>query len=336
MLRSVINIDGYLSMTQRPTMNDVARIAGVSLKTVSRVVNGETSVAPVLAARVQAAVEALDYRPHLGASMLRRNDRRTRTIGVLLEDVADPFSAAVHRAIAERVHTRDILVLTGNLTEDPLREPELATAFAERQADGLIIAPTAPDQGYLEAFGGLPVVFVDRSAAGAEGDTVTSTNMAGAAGAVRHLIMHGHRRIGYLGDRRDRYGGYLSALGGRPGPAMFDPHGPADAEEAAIAMLRGPDPPTAIFAGSQPITVGAVRALRRLGRHHSVALVGFDDFPLADLLDPAVTVVAQDPARIGRTAADALFERIDGREGPFREIRIATTLIPRGSGELPG
>lgn len=336
MLRSVINIDGYLRMTQRPTMNDVARVAGVSLKTVSRVVNGETSVAPDLAARVQAAVVALDYRPHLGASMLRRNDRRTRTIGVLLADVADPFSAAVHRAIADRAYAHGIHVLTGNLNEEPGREQELATAFAERQADGMIIAPTAPDQGYLEAFGGMPVVFVDRSAAGAAGDTVTATNMAGAAGAVRHLIVHGHRRIAYLGDRRDRYGGYLTALGGRPGPVMFDLHGPADAEGAAVALLRGPDPPTAIFAGAHPVTVGVIRALRRLGRHHSVALVGFGDFPLADLLDPAVTVVAQDPARIGRTAADALFERIDGRDGPFREIRIATTLIPRGSGELPG
>lgn len=336
MLRSVINIDGYRRMTQRPTMNDVARTAGVSLKTVSRVVNGETTVAPDLAARVRAAVTLLDYRPHLGASMLRRNDRRTRTIGVLLEDVSNPFSAAVHRAVADRAHARGIHVLTGNLNEDPRREQELAAAFAGWQADGLIIAPTAPDQGYLEAFGGLPVVFVDRPGAGAAGDTVTATSLAGAAGAVRHLIRHGHRRIAYLGDRQDRYGGYLSALGGRPGPVVFDLHDPADAEGAAIAVLRGPDPPTAIFAGRHPITVGVIRALRRLGRHHSVALVGFDDFPLADLLEPAVTVVAQDPARIGRTAADALFERIDGRDDPFREIRVATTLIPRGSGELPG
>ena len=336
MLRSVINIDGYRRMTQRPTMNDVARIAGVSLKTVSRVVNGETSVAPDLAARVQAAVVALDYRPHLGASMLRRNDRRTRTIGVLLEDVADPFSAAVLRAIADRAHADDVHVLTGNLDRDPRRERELATAFAERQTDGLIITPTATDQGYLGAFGGMPIVFVDRAAAGIAGDTVTATNMAGAAGAVRHLITYGHRRIAYLGDHPDRYAGYLSALGGRPGPALFDLPDPAAAELATIALLRGPDPPTAIFAGRNLITVGAVRALHRLGRHHSVALVGFDDFPLADLLEPAVTVVAQDPARIGRTAADTLFERIDGREGPVREIRIATTLIPRGSGELPG
>src|ERR1044071_5266404 len=132
-------------MTQRPTMNDVARTAGVSLKTVSRVVNGETTVAPDLAARVRAAVESLDYRPHLGASMLRRNDRRTRTVGVLLEDLSNPFSATVARAVEDECRVRGVQVLTGSLDEDPSRERELARAFAERQTDGLILAPTGDD-----------------------------------------------------------------------------------------------------------------------------------------------------------------------------------------------
>ena len=136
-------------MAQRPTMNDVARTAGVSLKTVSRVVNGEPTVAPDLAARVRAAVESLDYRPHLGASMLRRNDRRTRTIGVLLEDVSNPFSSALHRAIEDEARARGVQVLTGSLDEDPQRERDLAGAFAQRHADGLIIAPAGPDQSYL-------------------------------------------------------------------------------------------------------------------------------------------------------------------------------------------
>jgi LacI family transcriptional regulator len=231
-------------------------------------------------------------------------------------------------------------VLTASLDEDPHRERELAEVFAQRQTDGLIIAPTGPDQGYLGAFTGMPVVFVDRPAVGMGGDTVTATNVAGAAGAVRHLIRYGHRRIAYLGDlrrlttARDRHRGYLRALGGRSGPVAHDLRDSAAAERATLAMLRAPDPPTAIFAARHVITIGAVRALRRLGRQHEVALVGFDDFPLADLLDPAVTVVAQDPARIGRTAATTLFERMDGDNGPPREIRIPTTLIPRGSGEI--
>jgi LacI family transcriptional regulator len=337
LLRSVIDIDGSRQMTQRPTMNDVARTAGVSLKTVSRVVNGETTVAPDLAARVRAAVESLDYRPHLGASMLRRQDRRTRTIGVLLEDVSHPFSAAVHRAVADAAQVRGVHVLTGNLDDDPQRERELAEAFRRRQVDGLILAPTRDDQRHL---GTIPVVFVDREASGVDADTVVSTNVSGAAAAVRHLVAHGHRRIAYLGDfprlptARDRFRGYRKALGGRTGPVVHDLHDAVAAEKATIALLRGPEPPTAIFAGQSRITVGVVRALRRLDRQRTVALVGFDDFPLADLLDPAITVVAQDPDRLGRTAANVLFERIEGYDGPPREIRIPTTLIPRGSGEI--
>ncbi|WP_236029690.1 LacI family DNA-binding transcriptional regulator [Paractinoplanes lichenicola] len=317
-------------------MNDVARTAGVSLKTVSRVVNGEPTVAPDLAARVHAAVESLDYRPHLGASMLRRNDKRTRTIGVLLDDVSHPFSAAVHRAVEDEARARGVHVLTGSLDHDPVRERDLAAAFAERQTDGLILAPTGSN---LES-PTMPVVYVDRPPTGAAGDTVVSTNVSGAAGAVRHLIAHGHRRIGFLGGdqhlstARDRHLGYQRALGRRAGPAVHDLRDPTAALAAAVAMLRGPGSPTALFADQSSMTIGAVRALHRLGRQHEVALIGFDDFPFADLLDPPITVVAQDPSRMGRTAAAALFERIEGYDGAPREIRIPTTLIARGSGEL--
>jgi LacI family transcriptional regulator len=343
------------------TMRDVARSAGVSLKTVSRVVNGETTVAPDLAARVRAAVDSLSYRPHIGASMLRRNDRRTRTIAVLLQDVADPFSAAVHRAVEDEARRHGVHVLTGSLDEDPQRERDLARAFAQRQADGLIVAPTGSDQGYLGSLGDIPIVFVDRPAEGFAADSVLATNTAGAAGAVRHLIAHGHRRIAYLGDQvrirtaprsdgaastagvapklsnvRNRYQGYLDALGeaGLESSGVRGLHDSASAEHATATVLSGADPPSAIFTSQYLITIGAVRALRRLGRQHDVALVGFDDFPLADLLDPGITVVAQDPVAMGRTAARALFERIDGADGPARDFWIPTTLIPRGSGEL--
>jgi LacI family transcriptional regulator len=324
------------------TMRDVARTAGVSLKTVSRVVNGETTVAPDLAARVHAAVESLNYRPHIGASMLRRNDRRTRTIGVLLEDVSNPFSAVVHRAVEDEARRRGVHVLTGSLDEDPQRERDLARAFAQRQADGLIVAPTASDQSYLGSCGDLPIVFVDRPATGFAADSVLATNVAGAAGAVRHLIAHGHRRIAYLGDHvriataRSRFQGYLEAIdeAGLESVGAHELHDPASAAHVTRAFLSGPEPPTAIFTSQNLITIGAVRALRRMGLHRDVALVGFDDFPLADLLDPGVTVVAQDPVAMGRTAARALFERIDGADGPAREFWIPTTLIPRGSGEI--
>ncbi|MFG1605295.1 LacI family DNA-binding transcriptional regulator [Actinoplanes sp. NPDC049265] len=322
----------------RPTMKDVARTARVSLKTVSRVVNGEPTVAPDLAARVHAAVESLHYRPHLGASMLRRNDRRTRTIGVLLADLAGPFSAALHRAIADEASLRDVQVLAGSTDEDPHRERELTAAFTQRHADGLIVAPSGPDQCHLRSLTDIPVVLVDRPSPGLPADTILATNTAGAHDAVRHMLARGHRRIAFLGDHdgvatvRDRYRGYLTALTDAGVPAV-EPLGWAEA--TALALLDGPTPPTAIFTAHHLLTIDAVRALRLRGLHRRIALVGFDDFPAADLLDPGITVVAQDPARMGRTAARALLERIDGMTGPPREFWIPTNLIRRGSGEIP-
>ncbi|HWS35690.1 MAG TPA: LacI family DNA-binding transcriptional regulator [Actinoplanes sp.] len=337
-----------LTSSGRPSMNDVARAAGVSLKTVSRVVNGVASVSPVLAAQVQSAIEALNYRPDIGASNLRRSDRRTGTIALLLEDVGNPFSAALHRAVEDEARTRDVQVLTGSLDEDPLREKELARAFTMRRADGLIIAPASADQSYLSAEfqDDTPVVFVDRPGHGIAADTVLATNVIGAAEATRHLIDHGHRRIAYLGDytristARQRHQGYLDAMqaaGLTPDPAYFIPdlHTTPAAESTVIELLHRAEPPTALFTGQNLVTIGAVRALRRLGLHRTVALIGFDDFPLADLLEPAVTVIAQDPAMMGRIAAQALFGRIEGDDAPPRRHWIPTTLIRRGSGELP-
>ena len=336
--------------TGRPTMNDVARTAGVSLKTVSRVVNGEQTVSPVLAAQVRLAIEALHYRHDIGASTLRRSDRRTETIALLLEDMGNPFSAALHRSVEDEARARGVHVLTGSLDEDPQRERELARAFTMRRADGMIIAPVSADQSFLatEVRADAPVVFVDRPGHGLPADAVLATNVLGAREATRHLLTHGHRRIGYLGDygristARQRHEGYVAALreaGVEPDPALVvhDLHTEALAEAAVLALVHRPQPPTALFTSQNLVTIGAVRALRRLGLHRSVALVGFDDFPLADLLDPAVTVIAQDPATMGRTAAHALFRRIDGDTSPPQEFWIPTRLIRRGSGELrPG
>ncbi len=345
-MSSEVTSDG--GRTGRPSMNDVARAAGVSLKTVSRVVNGVPTVNPVLAAQVQGAIEALNYRPDISASNLRRSDRRTGTIALLLEDVSNPFSSALHRAVEDEARARGVQVLTGSLDEDPHRERELARAFTMRRADGLIIAPASADQSYLatEFHGDTPVVFVDRPGHGIPADTVLATNVIGATEATRHLISHGHRRIAYLGDytriatARQRHQAYLAAMreaGLEPDPTLVVPdlHTTPAAESKVMELLHRPDPPTALFTGQNLVTIGAVRALRRLGLHHAVALIGFDDFPLADLLDPAVTVIAQDPAMMGRIAAQALFNRIEGDSGPPHQHWIPTTLIRRGSGELP-
>ena len=329
-------------------MRDVAARAGVSLKTVSRVVNGEPGVSAVMASKVRDAARDLDFQPNLGARSLRRADGRTATLGLLLENVANPFSAAVHRAIEVVARSRGVVVLTGSLDEDPARERELVSAFTSRRVDGLIIMPAGRDHAYLlpERRAGTPIVFVDRTPGIADADVVLSDNSGGARSAVDHLVAGGHRAIGFLGDlagiatAEQRFGGYLEAMAQAGLPVddrhvVHDAATVAQAESAALGMLTGSEPPTALFTAQNLITIGAVRALRRLGRQHEVAVVGFDDFLLADLLDPPVTVVAQDPEAIGTWAAEQVFRRSAGDVSPAVTHVMATRLVVRGSGEIP-
>jgi len=333
---------------RRPTMRDVAARARASVKTVSRVVNEEAGVSPALARRVRVAIDELHFKPNAGARTLRRTDRRTASIALLLENVSNPFSAAVQRAIEDVALPRGVVVFSASLDEDPAREHALAREFGARHADGLIIAPAGDDQSHLapELRAGTAIVCVDREAHNLPVDSVVTTNVLGAAEAVRHLGAAGHRRIAFLGDRptivtaRQRLQGYRHAMRELglpldPGLVVSDLRNPTLADGAVTALLSLADPPTALFTAQNLITVGAVRALRRVGREHSVALVGFDDFLLADLLSPAVTVVAQDPTTIGRTAAELLFARIAGDDSPPAVRLVPTMLVRRGSGEIP-
>lgn len=329
-------------------MRDVAALARVSFKTVSRVVNDEAGVSPELAERVRRAVEELDFRPNAGARSLRRSTRRTAAIALLLEDIANPYSAAVQRAVEDVAVPRGVMVFSASLDEDPARERALAREFGARHVDGLLLAPAGEDQSHLaaELRAGTAIVCVDRAARHLPVDSVITTNALGAAEGVRHLAAAGHRRIAFLGDRgtiataRERYAGYRDALASLglpldPALVVHDLREPWLADGAVTALLHRPDPPTALFAAQNLVTTGTVRALRRLGLEHVVAVVGFDDFLLADLLSPGVTVVAQDPAAIGRTAAERLFARIAGDDRPPETRLVPTSLVRRGSGEIP-
>src|SRR6266498_1767777 len=176
---------------QRPTMLDVAALAGVGLKTVSRVVNGEPGVSPSLEAKVRRAIELLDYRRDANASMLRRLGGKTQTIGLVLEDVANPFSSALHRAIEDSARAQNVLVFAGSCDEDPLRESELIGSFRDRRVDGIIVMPASHDHTYLydEQRAGTALVFVDRPA----GHLDALPIFGGAVVAVGHLLGHGHR-----------------------------------------------------------------------------------------------------------------------------------------------
>ncbi|MEU6309555.1 LacI family DNA-binding transcriptional regulator [Streptomyces sp. NPDC047014] len=325
-------------------MKDVAARAGVGLKTVSRVVNGEPGVTPETEKRVQQAIEALGFRRNDSARVLRKG--RTATVGLVLEDLADPFYGPLNRAVEEVARAHGALLVNGSSAEDPDRERELALALCARRVDGLIVIPAGTDHRYLEPEmrAGVATVFVDRPAGRIDADVVLSDNFGGAREGVAHLIAGGHRRIGFIGDHprihtaTERLRGYRTAMAeaGLPVAASWTALGSTDPERvtaAARSMLEGPEPVTALFAGNNRVTVTVVRLLA--ARERPVALVGFDDFELADLLRPGVTVVAQDPAALGRVATDRLFQRLTGAGLSPTRIELPTRLIPRGSGELP-
>nr|WP_185078285.1 LacI family DNA-binding transcriptional regulator [Nonomuraea jabiensis] len=321
-------------------MKDVASAAGVALKTVSRVVNGEPGVHPATAERVRAAIERLGYSRNESAAVLRRGT--TATVGLVIEDVADPFYSGLSRAVEDVVIEHGWLLLSGSSSEEPLRERELVETFCARRVDGLIVVPAGDDHTYLrpELEAGTPVVFADRPpGAGIDVDTVLADNLGGAGEAIRHLMGHGHRRIAFLGDdpgiftAAERLNGYRQALGGLFDQRLVSMRPPSlEGVRADLArMFALDDPPSALFTGNGRYTVTTLRALA--GRR--VALVGFDDFELADLLTPGVSVVAQDPAWMGRVAAELLFRRLRGDAGPPEHIELPVRLIARGSGELP-
>jgi LacI family transcriptional regulator len=292
-------------------------------------------------------VALLGYRRDLAATNLRRADRMSASVGLVFDDVANPFHAALLRGVEVVARERGVLPLVGSSDEDAERERELAEAFLSRRVDGLIVVPAGPDQSYLrtERDAGVAVVFVDRPPAFIDADCVLSDNAGGAFAATAHLIAAGHRRIGFLGDQRriftavERLRGYREALAAHDIPydeslVRMELHDSALGSAAASELLATDDAPTALFSAQNLITIGAVQRLRALNLHRSVALLGFDDLTLADAVEPGLTVVAQDPHELGRLTAELLFARLDGDRGPTRRIDVPTRLIERGSGEL--
>lgn len=333
----------------RPTMRDVAEAAGVSAKTVSRVVNGVDYVSAETLQVVNAAIEGLGFRRNEYARQLRQGT--TATIGLVIEDIGDPFYSVLIRAVEDVALDRGYTLLAASSAENPDRARRLIESFTSRGVDGLIIVPASgSDVGLLrsEMEAGCTMVFVDRPAPGLAADTVLVDNRSGAQSGAAHLIAHGHRRIAYFGDdaelftaaeRRDGFLDALAAAGCEADPAlivMTNPH-PDASQHEVDRILAAADPPTAVMTGNNRWSVRILRSLRVRELASSVAFVGFDDFELGDLMTPGATVIAQDPAAMGRTAAELLLRRIEGdTDSPRQHIRLSTTLIERGSGELPG
>jgi LacI family transcriptional regulator len=345
-----MSINNLMSGTSRPTIKDVAEAADVSFKTVSRVVNREPGVSEVLAERVNEAIKALGYQRDDRAKSLRRRDEGSSTIGFAHADIANPFFAAVHDALEQVATDQGFLILTGTCAEDAERQSELIGAFARRRVDGLVVVPAGPGERTdstalrAEIELGTPVVFIDREPE-LPGDVVLSDHRGGAQQAAEHLMARGHQNIAFIGDQKylfsaaERRIGFEAAVAASDSveaTIITDIDSLDAAERTTIELMQRPraERPTALFTAQNYITLGAVRALHNLGLQHEVALVGFDDLSLADVIEPGLTVVAQNPEEVGRRAGALLFRRISGLTGgSVREI-VPVSLICRGSGEI--
>jgi LacI family transcriptional regulator len=327
-------------------MRDVAGTAGVSVKTVSRVVNGERGVRADTAARVDAAIGRLGFTRNDLASSLRRG--RAGALGLVIEDVANPFYSAIARTVEDAAQARGHLLITGSCEEDSSRERQLALRLLRRLVDALLIVPAGTEHRYLlpDLAAGVPIVFLDRPPGDIEADTVLLDNLGGTRTAVEHLLGQGHERIGFVGDAphlytaAERLAGYRAALadaGRSPRDELLrtGSHDAPHAERAVRELLELPPDrrPTALFTSNNRNTVGALRALR--AAPHPIAIVGFDDFELADMLPTPVTVVRHAPEEMGRIAAELAYARLDDGARPPQRRTIGLELVIRGSGEVP-
>lgn len=323
----------------RPTMRDVAARAGVGVGTVSRVVNKNSKVRPETRARVEQAIAETGFHRNELARMLRPG-QITATIGLVIDDLANPFSSAVASGAGRVAGQRDHVLLIGSTERDVETERDLIREFVRRQVDGLLIISSDPEPiDRTITIGTLPVVYVDRAPVANRYDRVMLDNHTGVKSALNRLVEAGHRRIAYIGGsptaitgatRLRSYRQVLQGHGLPVDPDLVSMHNYTadDARESVIGLLGARRPPTAIFSDNNRMTYGAIQALTALGS--DTALAGFDDIELADLLPFEIDLVVYSPSDLGSKGAEQLFRRIDGDTGPVRTIRVPTRLDRRG------
>ncbi|MFF2809090.1 LacI family DNA-binding transcriptional regulator [Streptomyces sp. NPDC058000] len=330
-------------------MRDVAARAGVSAMTVSRVLKDER-VGPATRDRVLAAVRELGYRRNEVARNLRLG-RPSGMIGLVVTNLANPFYSRLALGAEQVVEKHGLRLVLGNTAEQVQRERELVEDLVSRRVDGMIVIPAGATHRHLSpaSLGGTPVVLASRPPSGIEADTVLVDDFGGARAATEQLLAEGHRSVGFLGNPptlftgAERFRGYWAAheeagIAPRDELVRRGPHDIPTAEAAALELLDREDPPTALFCTNNRITLGAYRAVRRLGT--GTTLAGFDDFEMADMLDVPVTVVSYDADEVGRRAAQLLLDRLgegpDTPAGPARRTVVPTSVVRYGVRESVG
>ncbi|MER6060981.1 LacI family DNA-binding transcriptional regulator [Streptomyces sp. NPDC001792] len=355
-----------------PTMADVARSAGVSVATVSHVLNGTRPVLPHTRQAVLDAIDALGYTPNTLARSLVTS--RTRSIGLAVSAISNPYFTEILQGVEAAALEAGYSLLIADPHDDPGHERKVVQLLHERRVDGMIVAPSArPHElvGYLSRHT-VPTVFLDRVidtdvsdgavvAGGADTaadevapwyDQVCADSAEPTARLVAHLAGLGHRRIGLvaglpgLSTTSERVSGYRDALGaaGLDLDERLLVSGNSEstgAEQATAALLALPEPPTALVTANNAMTIGALRALRRHGLSvpDDIALCCFDDFAWADLFSPRLTAIAQPSRQLGAQAVRVLLDRLDEPRRPTRTVRLPCAFVHRtscGCPEEPG
>ena len=320
---------------------DVAQAAGVSLRTASRVLNDDPRVAPVTRQRVREAMLDLRFEPDAMARSLRAGT--DTAVGFVVESIADPFFAEVIDAVELEMSRHGRSVLVTSTRRDPEWERDVIGRMTARRIAGLLLSPTCDDHSWLDPRR-LPLVLIDRPAPGLSADLVEIDDHGAAFDAAAHLVAHGHRRIAYVGDTpaiptsAARLRGYRDALahhGVEVDEQLVNCECATSqaAAEAVPALIGGSSPATAILSATTRASLGVVPALHSAGRT-DIALVSFGDFPMADALRPAVTVVDHPGREVGRAAAARLLARLNQPGLPVQRIQVPAGIIERGSGEL--
>jgi LacI family transcriptional regulator len=325
----------------RPTLRDVAEHARVSPMTVSRTLSGEAGVSATTRAQVLDAVAALGYRRNEMARNLRLG-RPDGLLGLVVTNLANPFYSQLAIGVEAAATARGMRVILANSGDDPARERQVVRDFAARGVDGVVVIAAGSDHGHLDpkALGGTSVVLAAGPPVRIDVDAVTLDDFGGAYEATRRLIAHGHERIGFLGlptstwTGSERFRGYSAAIeeAGLPVQERYVTRPRRDvaaAERATHKLLDMSRPPTAVFAANNRNTIGAYRAIRV--RDTAIALTGFDNFELADLVSIPLTVVVYDAQALGGHAARLLCDRVDavsrGETSATRRVVVPVHLV---------
>ncbi len=326
------------------TIKDVAKKAGVSVATVSYVINGTRNVAPETAARVRAAMEELSYHPNAVAQSLRT--RTTHVIGAVISDISNPFFATLIRGAEDCARENGYSLLICNTSEKLENELVYLQLLSRKRVDGMIIAPTGKNDGLIKDLieRGMQIVFIDRKVEGVAAPAVLSENEEGAYQATRYLIEQGHRKIGivlglpHVSTTTERLHGYERALAeagiaADPSLIVYGHSQVEGARKASVTLLERADRPSAVFATNNLMTIGLMMAIHDLELRcpQDVSVIGFDDFDWAAAFNPPLTTVAQDPYLIGERAVEILFANLNQHNRSTVEVRIPTRFLRRGS-----